>query len=192
MRRVEAIKSILDNLEEEDLALFTTGMISREAFSVKDRKANFYMIGSMGLLSAIGLGIALSKGDKKVIIVEGDGSILMSLGNAPTIGVFKPPNLIHIVLDNQSYESTGNQPTITKEFDLGKSAETFGYKNISKVFNIQDLNQKLKEFLNTQGPNFILVKVGVSRADEIPRVSFTPKELTQRFRNTIREGENKK
>lgn len=186
MRRFEAIKTILDNLKEEDLALFTTGMISREAFSIKDRKTNFYMIGSMGLLSAVGLGISLSNSNKKVVIVEGDGSLLMSLGNVPMIGVFKPHNLIHVVLDNESYESTGNQPTITKEFDLAKMVETCGYKNISKVFNIQDMVQKFKEALNTQGPNFILVKVAVSKVEEIPRVSLTPKELTDRFRNAIK------
>ncbi|MEW6607314.1 MAG: thiamine pyrophosphate-dependent enzyme [bacterium] len=181
MKRDEAIKIIMDNLNEEDFALFTTGMISREAFAIKDRKTNFYMMGSMGLLSAVGLGISLCSPLKKVIVVEGDGSVLMSLGNLPMIGVCSPANFIHLVLDNESYESTGNQPTITKEIDLSKSVQTFGYKNISKVDNIQDFTQKFKEFLKAEGPNFILVKVESSRLKGVPRISFSPEELTERF-----------
>ena len=110
MNRSQALKIILPNLEESDLCIFTTGFISRRAFAIKDRKANFYMIGSMGLVSSLGLGIALNT-NKKVIIFDGDGSLLMDMGTMAMIANYKPENLFHIALDNEVYNSTGGQPT---------------------------------------------------------------------------------
>ena len=103
MTRADAIGAILDNLEANDLSLFTTGMISREAHAAFDRSSNFYMIGSMGLLSAIGLGLALNRPDRRVVVVEGDGSALMSLGSFPLVATEAPSNYTHVVLDNESY-----------------------------------------------------------------------------------------
>ena len=117
MNRREAIKMIFDKLDDEDIALFTTGMISREAFGIKDRGMNFYMIGSMGLLSSVALGIALNT-TKKVFIFDGDGSALMDLGTMSMFGAVSPKNLVPIVLDNESYLSTGGQPTISSKMVL--------------------------------------------------------------------------
>ena len=98
--RITAISVILESVEPDDLVLSTTGMISREVFVTDDRPANFYMLGSMGLLSSFGLGLALQFPDKRVYILEGDGSALMSLGALPLIAAERPQNLIHIILDN--------------------------------------------------------------------------------------------
>ena len=83
--RREAIEHILGYVKPESIIISTTGMISREIFSTKDRPSNFYMIGSMGLLSSLGLGLALLNKDKHIYIIEGDGSSLMSLGTLPLI-----------------------------------------------------------------------------------------------------------
>ena len=108
--RYRAIEKILEQVESGDVVLSTTGMISREVFQTKDRPGNFYMLGSMGLLSSFGLGLALLQPDRRVFVLEGDGSALMSLGTLPLIAAEQVANLIHLVLDNEAYESTGGQP----------------------------------------------------------------------------------
>ena len=112
MKRREAIKIILQSLNEKDAALFTTGMISREAFDIRDRKSNFYMLGSMGLVSSVGLGLAQNM-RRKVFVFDGDGSTLMDMGAMAVVGAQRPSNLVHIVLDNESYQSTGAQRTMS-------------------------------------------------------------------------------
>ena len=109
--RYQAIEKILEHAQADDLILSTTGMISREVFMTQDRPGNFYMIGSMGLLSSFGLGLALLTPEKRAFVLEGDGSALMSLGTLPLIAVEAPANLVHVILDNEAYESTGAQPS---------------------------------------------------------------------------------
>ena len=89
-----AIEKILKHVGPNDMLLSTTGMISREVFVTGDRPGNFYMLGSMGLLSSFGLGLALMIPEQRVIILEGDGSAMMSLGNLPLIASAGPLNLI--------------------------------------------------------------------------------------------------
>ena len=99
--RYQAIEQILSHLQGDDLLVSTTGMISRELFTLDDRPGNFYMIGSMGLASAMGLGLAVQAPHKRIFVLEGDGSAMMSLGTLPLIAPEAPPNLVHIILDNQ-------------------------------------------------------------------------------------------
>ncbi len=101
--RYEAIEKILEHVQADDLILSTTGMISREVFMTDDRPGNFYMIGSMGLLSSFGLGLALLTPGQRAFVLEGDGSALMSLGTLPLIAAERPGNLVHIILDNEAY-----------------------------------------------------------------------------------------
>lgn len=111
MKRKEAIKCIVDDLEENDIIISSTGMISRELYEFKDRPLNFYMMGSMGNALSIGLGLALNNKDRKVIVLNGDGSALMSLGTMGTHNKLKPKNLYHFILDNNEHASTGGQTT---------------------------------------------------------------------------------
>ena len=91
MRRDEAIKDILTLLNEDDLTICANGKITREAYLHNDRKGNFYTLASMGKASSIGLGVALCT-NQKVIILDGDGNILMNLDNLALIGYIKPKN----------------------------------------------------------------------------------------------------
>ena len=106
MIRKDAIK-IISKLVGNDTIISANGFISRDLFEVDDKNSNFYMLGSMGLASSIGLGIALKNSKKKVYIFDGDGNILMNLGSLVTIGSLKPKNLVQIIFDNNSHESTG-------------------------------------------------------------------------------------
>jgi len=185
MKRSEAIRSLLQGLGPDDLALFTTGMISREANAALDRNANFYMIGSMGLLSAMGLGIALNQPEKRVVVVEGDGSTLMSLGTLALIGHEAPTNFTHVVLDNEAYESTGNQATISAGRDLAQYAEASGYASVGRAGDLEGFSRLFRAHLAADGPTFLAAKVTGRASHDIPRIAMTPPALRDRFRKAV-------
>ena len=186
--RYEAIETILRYVSADDLVLSTTGMISREVFATRDRPGNFYMIGSMGLLSSLGLGLALLDTQRRVFVLEGDGSALMSLGALPLIVAERAGNLVHIVLDNEAYESTGAQPSISSKVDLGVVAQSCGYPRMARVDGTEELDQALLECAPGEGPFLILVKVGIAPIEGIPRVSHSPTDIRDRFRDSIQRG----
>ena len=127
MIRKEAVKLASQIIGNAHI-ISANGYISRDLFETDDKETNFYMLGSMGLASSIGLGIALKNPKKRVFVFDGDGNILMNLGSLVTIGFLKPKNLVHFIFDNSSHESTGGQPTMTSKIDLQKIAKTVNYK----------------------------------------------------------------
>ena len=189
IERYKAIEKILEHVSASDLVLSTTGMISREVFLTKDRPQNFYMIGSMGLLSSFGLGLALLTPQQRVFVLEGDGSALMSLGTVPLIATEQPSNLVHIVLDNESYESTGAQPSISSKVDLGNVAESCGYRHVARVHEVEGLQRALFECDTAHGPHMILVKADIAPVKDIPRVSHSPTDIRDRFRDSMQRGD---
>jgi thiamine pyrophosphate-dependent acetolactate synthase large subunit-like protein len=188
MTRHQALQHILMHLPDGDPALFTTGMISREAFNTRDRAENFYMIGSMGLLNALGLGLALQSPSRTIWVIEGDGSALMSLGTLPLIATCRPRNLIHIVLDNEAYESTGGQPTISSTVDLAAVAKAAGYARVRHVCHAGSLQEVLLEAVAEKVLTFILAKVTGRASAGLGRVSITPEEIKQRFSQALTQS----
>jgi len=184
--RYTAIQAILRRVNPEDLVLSTTGMISREVFVTNDRPGNFYMIGSMGLLSSFGLGLALQFPEKKVYILEGDGSALMSLGSLPLIATESPKNLFHVILDNESYESTGSQPSISSKVDLDEIAKSSGYPHVARTEDLETLEDVLSACDANPGPHLILVKAGIAPVEGIPRIPHPPTEIRDRFKDKVR------
>ena len=187
--RILAIQSILKRVGPSDLVLSTTGMISREVFVTNDRPSNFYMLGSMGLASSFGLGLALQSPDKRVYVLEGDGSALMSLGALPLIATERPQNLIHIILDNEAYESTGAQPSISSKVDLAEIGKSCGYARVVRVEDIESLGGALLDNETSPGPHLILVKSGIAPVKDIPRVSHSPTEIRDRFEAKVRRAD---
>ena len=183
--RYAAIEKILEHVQASDLVLSTTGMISREVFTTDDRPGNFYMIGSMGLLSSFGLGLALLSPEQRTFILEGDGSALMSLGALPLIASESPGNLVHIILDNEAYESTGGQPSISSSVDLAEVGKSCGYPRVVRVDDIEGLESALLECDANPGPHLILVKAGIAPVKDIPRVSHSPTEIRDRFKDSV-------
>lgn len=183
--RIDAIEIIAEHVESGDLLISTTGMISRELFVTQDRPANFYMLGSMGLASSFGLGMALLDPARGVFVIEGDGSALMSMGTMALVASEAPANLVHIVLDNECYESTGGQPTISRQIDLAKIADSCGYHCVARVEDGEDLTKALSQCATASGPHFILAKVQVASLDEIPRVSYSPTDIRDRFKSVV-------
>lgn len=184
MNSLGSMRELLSYLNDEDIALFTTGMISRYAASCNDRKANFYMVGSMGLVSSVGLGMALNT-SKRIFIFDGDGSILMDMGTMAMIARYKPQNLFHIIFDNESYESTGGQATISKEIDLYNVAMAIGYSKIFRVSYQRHLGGIIGLALKQNGPVFILLKLKKKCFKDIPRLRQSPEELTKRIQEAL-------
>ena len=181
--RARAIGAILDLLTDQPV-IICNGFPSREAFKLADRPTHFYMIGSMGVAPAIGLGVALSKPAKKVVVLDGDGNVLMGMGTLATVGALKPKNFLHIVLDNEVYGSTGNQPTLSRVVRLEQVAKAAGYAHVERVREREDLVYELKEMLRKDGPSMLLVKV-TEQAEDVDRVLLEPREITRRFMKAI-------
>jgi sulfopyruvate decarboxylase subunit beta len=182
MIRKEAVTIIGKSIGNSPI-VSANGFMSRDLFETNDKESNFYMIGSMGLASSIGLGIALKNPKKQVFIFDGDGNILMNLGSLATIGSLKPKNLVHIVFDNNSHESTGGQPTNSSQINLAKIAKTVNYK----IFVVQTktkLISILKNIKKSQGPIFLLIKISTSK-ERSKRVSWNPKTIRDRVMKSL-------
>ncbi len=169
MIRKEAVKIVAKSVGKNPI-ISANGFMSRDLFEVNDKESNFYMIGSMGLASSIGLGIALKNPKKQVFVFDGDGNILMNLGSLVTIGSLKPRNLVHVVFDNSSHESTGGQPTNSSKINLENVAKSVSYKTFvinskMKLISVLDQIKKL------EGPIFLLIKISTSK-ERSKRVSW--------------------
>ena len=159
------------------------GYISRDAFSLADRPRNFYMIGSMGLASSIGLGLALA-GPRTTVVFDGDGNLLMNLGILAMIGGLAPANFVHCVFDNEVYGSTGNQRSPSREVRLDHLAAGAGFRTAVAVCDEAGVAGALRMALGSAGPHFVLVKV-TSEEAEVPRIPYTPTAMRDRFRAAL-------
>ena len=184
--RGRAIGAIL-NLLTDELLIVCNGFPSREAYTLRDRPENFYMIGSMGVAPSIALGVALARPDRTVVVFDGDGNVLMGLGTLATIGAFKPKNLVHIVFDNEVYGSTGNQPTLSRTVRLDQIAKAAGYRRVERVLELDDLVYEAQTMLTQEGPSFLLMKVS-ELTDDVGRVEIDPPAMTERFRRAAMRG----
>ena len=182
MIRKEAMKIVLEEIDNE-IIISANGFISRDLFELKEKKTNFYMIGSMGLASSIGLGVAIKNPKKIIYVFDGDGNILMNLGSLVTIGSLRPKNLIHIVFDNNSHESTGGQPTNSSKVNLEKIAKETHYK-IFIIKSKTKLLSVLSKIKNLQGPIFLLIKISTSN-ERSRRVSWEPKTIRDRVMKSL-------
>ena len=178
MIRKDAIKIASDMIGDSPI-ISANGYISRDLFETDDKDTNFYMIGSMGLSSSIALGVALKNTRKRVYVFDGDGNILMNLGSLTTIGKLKPKNLIHLVFDNQSHDSTGGQPTNSENVDLSKIAEASNYKAF-KTNSKTDLQKILNKVKTLDGPIMIIIKISKG-GNPGKRITYSPITIRKRF-----------
>ena len=182
MIRKEAISIVAKKIGSQPI-ISANGFISRDLFEVCDRNSNFYMIGSMGLSSSIGLGLALKNPKKRFFIFDGDGNLLMNLGSLVTIGALKPKNLIHVVFDNSSHESTGGQPTVSKKIQIDSLAKTLKY-NTYKTTTKRELKMILDKIKKIKGPILILIKISQSKTTS-KRVDINAVKIKQRFMKSL-------
>lgn len=181
--RNEILQAIQAALKPDAILLATTGYTGRELYAIADSDNQFYMVGSMGCVSSFGLGIALMQPDKQIVVVDGDGAALMRLGAMTTIGYERPPNLCHILLDNQQHESTGGQSTVSHSVNFSAIAVACGYEKVG----IATTPQQVTEWITTK-PNllsFLHVQIKGGTPDKLPRPKITPVEVAYRLRQFI-------
>ena len=180
MIRKAAISTAVKKIGNNPI-ISANGFISRDLFEVCDKNSNFYMIGSMGLASSIGLGVALKNPRKSVFIFDGDGNILMNLGSLTTIASQKPKNLIRVVFDNSVHESTGGQPTNSNFVNIEKIAKVCNYNHTFTVRTKNNFLKILHKIKKLKGPIMIVVKIQQSGGEKSKRVKILPVEIKERF-----------
>jgi sulfopyruvate decarboxylase subunit beta len=159
MRRLDALKAVYDRLHEAAVVTIM-GAVAAELQSVGHRPNFFYLQHAMGLASSMGLGIALAKPERQVVVFDGDGSILMNLGGLTTLARYRPRNLVHIVFDNESLLSVGGFPTATSTgADIAGIAAAAGVPRTCTVRTVDEFTQSVEAALDARELSTIVAKV---------------------------------
>jgi sulfopyruvate decarboxylase subunit beta len=161
MLRKDAMASVYAHLERRDVAVVTImGAVAAELQDIGHRPNFFYLQHAMGLASSLGLGIALSRPDLRVVVFDGDGSLLMNLGGLTTLARYRPKNLIHVVFDNESLLSVGGFPTATSSgSDLAAIAAASGVPHSATVRTIDDFGSAFGKALDAGDLTTLVAKV---------------------------------
>lgn len=179
--RTEALKCISDLADNNTVLLATTGKTGRELFEVEDKPNNLYMVGSMGCISSLGLGLALARPDKKVIVIDGDGSALMRMGSFATNAYYQPRNLLHILLDNNAHDSTGGQATVSHIVDFAAFAASVSYPTSLKVNSLNELQETVKKWKQSGDLTFVHLQIAQGSPPELGRPTVKPYEVKERL-----------
>lgn len=182
--RMAAMERMLGILPDSAGIIATTGFTGRELFTLEDRKQHLYQVGSMGCAAPMGLGVALNT-DKRIVVVDGDGALMMKLGALATIGAYAPDNLLHIVMDNAAYESTGGQPTVSASVDFAGVAAACGYKESFTCDSLDGLEKIIFETANRPGPHLVHMVIKAGHPDTLGRPTIKPPEVAARFKDFI-------
>src|SRR5437867_4718446 len=174
MTRLEATRVLVAHAAEAAIVV-SLGHPTYDLFAAGDRPRNFYTWGSMGLASSIGLGLALARPDVRVVVIDGDGSLLMNLGSLATIGLLHPPNLVVIVMDNEEYATTGGQPTPTAygaELDAAARALRVDAVTVRSVAELAAAVARRSSASALQGPLVVVAKVTESAPTAQPPLDY--------------------
>jgi phosphonopyruvate decarboxylase len=179
MTRQQALRLVVEGTPlEESIVIGTTGFTGRELFAIEDRSNQLYMVGSMGCASSLGLGLSLALPGKQVLVADGDGAVLMRMGNLATIGAYGGENFRHLVLDNGVHDSTGGQSTVSRGVSFAAIARACGYGEAAEALT----SAQLQSFLQGQsGPSFLQLKTKPGVPDELPRPDVSPRDVKQRL-----------
>jgi sulfopyruvate decarboxylase subunit beta len=177
------ILEILRPVLEGQVVICNLGIPSKELHAIVPQPSNFYMLGSMGMATPIGLGVSLATA-RRVFVVDGDGSPLMNPGSLATAAQARPANLTILAIDNASYGSTGNQPTLTGVcVDLEVVAQGFGIRDTARVSSEEDLLDALQA--SPSGPHFIHAVAFPGNA-AVPNIPMGALEIKKKFQDFLR------
>jgi thiamine pyrophosphate-dependent acetolactate synthase large subunit-like protein len=185
INRLEATRYLVEQLSDEPI-IASCGNPKFDLFTAAEkRKANFYMWNSMGMASSVGLGLAMACPGRKVIVLDGDGAILMNLNSLTTAASKAPPNLVHIIWDNAQYQITGGQPTHTAgEADIEAIARGAGFKQALTVNTFAAFKEALSQILSQSGPWILVARTDSSKAPGRPPKS--PIYIKNQFMEALR------
>jgi sulfopyruvate decarboxylase subunit beta len=183
MIRSEVLREIAPVLRDA-LVVCNIGLPSQELHMIDDQPSNFYMLGTMGLASSIGLGLALSQ-PKPVVAIDGDGSVLTNFGTLPTIANNVADNFVLLIIDNGSYGSTGDQPTYAgKKTSLAKVASACGCENVVEIQGAEAA-EALRTALASGKMTVLVVKCDSGNI-KVPVITMDPVVIRNRFMKAVR------
>jgi len=182
--RFAVLERFLTIIDDTTAVIATTGKCGRELFTLADRPQHLYQVGSMGGASAMGLGVALNT-DKTVTVLDGDGALLMKMGNLATIGAYAPSNLVHIVLDNGVHDSTGGQATVSASVDFAAVAIACGYRYAARCRTIEGFDRALRDALVNTKPALLHVHIAPGSLQKLGRPTIGPAQVARRFKGFL-------
>ena len=183
--RREALIAVGAAMRSDSIVVATTGKTGREWFEVADRDRNVYLVGSMGCAPSVALGLAREI-DAPLLVLDGDGAALMRLEALASIGNQAPKNFVHVVFDNEAYDSTGAQRTISSSVNFPAIARACGYVSAQTVLGIDALGESLQRAQSTDGPHLIHFRISLGASAELGRPSIAPHEVAERLRSVLR------
>lgn len=179
--RIEAIKVIMDSIAEDDILLSQIGFPSKEVYNTCDRELNFYMLGALGSASEVGIGLAEAIKNRHVYVIDGDGSFFFNPNQLIDIATFNPQNLTIICLDNGSWGSTGNQPTLSSQgMNLSAMIKSMGVTNTVMTHDPQQFGEALKN--KTRFVHYMIQAGNDKQVGEIPLKAMA---IKQRFMQAV-------
>jgi phosphonopyruvate decarboxylase len=186
--RIDALRVINSFKNERTILLATTGKTGRELCEIdEDAPNHLYMVGSMGCVSSLGLGLALTRKDKDVIAIDGDGALLMRMGSLSTNGCWSPSNLLHIVLDNNTHDSTGGQLTVSHNVNFIEAAAACGYVSAIYVHDLFELKACIQEWQQNKRLTFIYMKIDKGSQSNLGRPKLKPIEVKERLQEFLHD-----
>jgi phosphonopyruvate decarboxylase len=186
LTRENALAVIAGSAGAEDVFVSTTGKASRELYEIRERldeghARDFLTVGSMGHASMIATGIALSKPDRRIWCLDGDGAMVMHLGSALVLAKTRCLNLVHVVMNNGAHESVGGMPVAGGQADLTAIARAMGYTECFCVENAEELRRCVTGVHSAKGPIFIEVMISIESRRDLGRPTTTPQENKAAF-----------
>lgn len=197
LNREQALQQLLPYLNGAGNApapaiIATTGKLSRELYELDDRDHSrgnrFYMVGSMGCALGFGLGVAIARPQRPVVVLDGDGALLMKLGSLATVGQCQPHNLHHLVFDNGAHDSTGGQPTPSPAVDFASMALAAGYKHAETVASPASLSTAFQRHLQQPGPTLLRVIIHTGARKNLGRPTLSPRDSYLRFADNLQQA----
>lgn len=194
MVREDIIKHII-KYTGEDVIVSTTGKASRELFEARvanrqSHKYDFLTVGSMGHASSIALEVAVNKPETKVWCIDGDGALLMHMGSMAVLGVNKPENFVHIVINNSAHETVGGMPTVAGSIDIVAIAKACGYVNAVSVDSFEALDAELARAKAAKALSLIEVKCSIGAREDLGRPTTTAMENKENFMEYLKSLTN--
>lgn len=188
--REQALEILLGLCGRDDLIISTTGKTSRELFELRARRRepqrDFLTVGGMGHTSSIALGVALARPQRRVVCLDGDGSVIMHMGSLPVIAKAAPRNLVHVVLNNRAHESVGGQATAADFVDFRKLAAAVGYRRYARAVDTSSLHAAWREVARQDGPVLLELCIRCGSRDDLGRPTTTTEENKLAFMEAAR------
>jgi thiamine pyrophosphate-dependent acetolactate synthase large subunit-like protein len=182
MKRAECFRILKRHVTDE--VVVSTYSSAVDWLALGERTLNYFSVGAMGLDSSHALGLALGRPDKRIICLQGDGSLLMNLGCLVTIAAAAPKNLVHIVVQNRTYEANGGHPIPNTRTDFAAMARSAGYAHAHEFSELANFEQQAAHVLQQEGPVFATLHVEPSG----PLTYDYPKLYAAARRKAIREA----